>query len=252
MIAKKLQFQEKFVLYMDILGTKNLIKTQPEVLLDIIKNIASNNRQGEIKNKLADDGYFDNIKYEAEFSSFSDHMVISHAVDTPLALLSLIHIAIQIHSLLLERGVLVRGSITKGSLYHNGNIILGEALIKADYLEKNESNYPRVIIDNDIVDIFKSHINVGSIIQDKKDDKYFINYIDSPVILGFSEHEVVINAKNVMKVIENKVFDKNLNERAKSKWLWLAEEFNNFLDNPKKQEKYRTIKDIQCINLLLA
>jgi len=233
MISEKSGFKEKFLLYMDILGTKNLIETQPDLLLDIIKNIALNNRKGEIINKPGNDGYLDNIKYESEFSSFSDHMVVSHYCDTDLALSSLIIVAIQIHSFLLAQGILARGSITKGLLHHDGNIVLGKALNRAVYLEE-ESCFPRVIIDDDIIDVFESHISSGSIIQDKRDNKYFVSYIEYPIRMTSSEQEVIFISENLKKIIENNVYDINLNDKAKAKWIWLEEELNRFLINPKK------------------
>lgn len=103
------------------------------------------------------------------------------------ALQSLFHIAIQIHAFALERGLLIRGAITKGSLPHEGNVILGKALNKAVFLEEN---------------------------------------------------------------IENKIFDNDLNKRAKEKWEWLAKKFNDYLMSSKMQEKYHVLKTIEPIKSL--
>lgn len=56
MSNEKANFQERLILYMDILGTKNLIQRQFEEILEVLRVIASNNRKGEIQNKIALDG----------------------------------------------------------------------------------------------------------------------------------------------------------------------------------------------------
>lgn len=53
MSNEKANFQERLILYMDILGTKNLIQRQSEEILEVLRVIASNNRKGEIQNKIA-------------------------------------------------------------------------------------------------------------------------------------------------------------------------------------------------------
>jgi len=48
---------------------------------------------------------------------------------------------------LLRQGVLTRGGITKGLLYHSSNIAFGPALIEAYRLESEVAVYPRVVLD---------------------------------------------------------------------------------------------------------
>jgi len=67
--------------------------------------------------------------------------------------------------LLLFRGILTRGGITSGLLYHNSQVVLGRGLIDAYYLESKLAKYPRIVISEDIVsNIFSLPINSG--IQD--------------------------------------------------------------------------------------
>lgn len=234
---------------MDILGTKDLIQKQFEELLEIIKDIASNNRKSTIQNRRAADGVIENVRYEAEISSFSDHILASHPADAALALQSLIWIAVQIHRSILERGLLIRGAITKGSLYHDGNIVLGEALNRAVYLEEEEAIYPRVIIDDKIISLFKSEIDSGSIAQDRRDARYFVSYINHPLMRGFTEEAIMHNAMAIKGIIEKKIIDDSLNDSQKMKWRWLAEEFNDYLISPKMQAKCQIFKTIEPINL---
>jgi len=235
---------------MDILGTTDLIQRQFEEILEVLKVVASNNRKGEFQNRMALDGVTENVKYEAEISSFSDHMVVSHPSDVAFALQSLLHIAIQIHGLVLERGLLIRGAITKGSLHHEGNVVLGEALNKAVFLEEKEAKYPRVIIDNTIISLCESDINSGLIVQDQIDKRYFVSYINHKLIRGFTDEVIINKAIVIKKVIENNIFDNDLNKKVKEKWEWLARKFNNYFMSSKTQEKYHMLKTIEPIKTL--
>ena len=50
---------------------------------------------------------------------------------------------------LLRKGILLRGGITSGWLYHDRNILFGKGLIKTYQLEKKAARYPRIIVTDD-------------------------------------------------------------------------------------------------------
>jgi hypothetical protein len=62
---------------------------------------------------------------------------------------SLSHLCYQIQELavrLLPSGLLVRGGISKGSLYHENSILFGPAFLEAYRLESTVANVPRIIL----------------------------------------------------------------------------------------------------------
>lgn len=76
------------------------------------------------------------------------------------------HLLIQVISAVwdgLKIGVLFRGGISVGKLVHDGNIIAGEALVKAVELEKY-TKYPRIEISQEIMDLIDE--NGNSVVND--------------------------------------------------------------------------------------
>lgn len=58
---------------------------------------------------------------------------------------------------LIKMGVLIRGSITRGELYHYNNYCFGEGLAKAQSIEKQAKNLPVVLIDFDVFPVIKQY-----------------------------------------------------------------------------------------------
>ncbi|HKO63492.1 MAG TPA: hypothetical protein VJV03_20170, partial [Pyrinomonadaceae bacterium] len=51
---------------------------------------------------------------------------------------------------LLKRGILCRGGIARGRMYHADGILFGEALVRAYDLERHVAKMPRIVIDDDV------------------------------------------------------------------------------------------------------
>jgi hypothetical protein len=51
----------------------------------------------------------------------------------------------------LRMGVFVRGAVTIGNLYHRGNVVYGDGLVKAYLLETNEAVFPRIIVSPELI-----------------------------------------------------------------------------------------------------
>lgn len=81
----------------------------------------------------------------ARWNSFSDNVVLSTLYDPSTVQDSLRGMAaIQIGAAC--TGILVRGAVTVGDVFHDGSIVFGPALNRAAALEK-EAIYPRVVLD---------------------------------------------------------------------------------------------------------
>jgi len=51
----------------------------------------------------------------------------------------------------LRMGIFVRGAITIGNLYHRGNIVFGDGLVKAYLLETKKAKFPRIIVSPELL-----------------------------------------------------------------------------------------------------
>jgi hypothetical protein len=58
---------------------------------------------------------------------------------------------------IMERGYLVRGAVTVGKLFHNGDFCFGPAMNKAYLDQETLANYPRIIIDKNALEISKAN-----------------------------------------------------------------------------------------------
>ena len=63
---------------------------------------------------------------------------------------------------MLNNGIVVRGGISFGNDYSDESLIFSMALVKAYTLESKKAIYPRIVIDNDLIDIVKRSLEVPS------------------------------------------------------------------------------------------
>jgi hypothetical protein len=78
------------------------------------------------------------------------------------------------YSLLFE-GFFVRGAIVKGRLYHDDEMVFGEALVKAYSLENEVARYPQIMITSDVVADAKIYDNnfLTELVRKASDGPYF-------------------------------------------------------------------------------
>jgi hypothetical protein len=123
-----------------------------------------------------------------EVTQFSDSIVISFPMKEEsgvfYALLEILWVQID----LLYRGMLCRGAVTKGKLIHTPRILFGPAMVDAYRLESNAATYPRVILDESIVEAgATAHArhhraehereSILELLLRDSDGMYFINYV---------------------------------------------------------------------------
>jgi hypothetical protein len=120
-----------------------------------------------------------------EMTQFSDSMVISRPYNDIHDFWHLImDLDLVQKSIASEVGIMIRGGVTIGPLYHKEAISFGPAFINAYHLESKKAIYPRIIIDprilektgdtiNDIfIDLFKQ-----SNLKKDNDGYYFIDFL---------------------------------------------------------------------------
>jgi hypothetical protein len=133
------------------------------------------------------------LRKSYRFSHFSDSFAISFTyedtvgIDYILASLDiLIDKAITTQQTLLsKKGVLSRGALTVGKLFHNGKFIFGPAIVEAGELEKC-AKFPRIIISDAIRKNIKSlesksrmGMRVSHYFDEDSDGRYYIKYIET-------------------------------------------------------------------------
>src|SRR5438105_1445070 len=73
----------------------------------------------------------------------------------------------------LDIGMLVRGGVTIGKLYHSGGVVFGEALVDAYRLESRVAIYPRIAVSSRIY----SHLPNRERIAQDTDGIWYLKYL---------------------------------------------------------------------------
>ena len=133
-------YASRYVAFVDILGFQEIINKSRNSakLVDELATVlkAMGERNTALEQALGED-------FRAQ--NFSDSIIMSEAVSAQ----GLSHLLYQVQELalrLLQQGLLIRGGISKGDLFHAGAAIFGPAFIEAYRLESNVANFPRVIL----------------------------------------------------------------------------------------------------------
>ncbi|GEM_PF-4962454 len=162
---------------------------------------------------------------EPEISSFSDHIALSLPIpeknfDLLNCIFGLFRYAIWLHHLMLRHGFLMRGAMTLGDLFHEGNIITGDALNRAVDIEEKLSVYPRVIVENEIIKLLPS--NKRYFLKTDFDGLNFVDYLSDKKY--FTEECIL----ELLPLVNQNISDNSSNMRVYSKWFWLLKKMKNY------------------------
>lgn len=167
-IDEIVETEPRIICFMDILGFSELINEYDTditstVLQDIQESFALAKNQLLENKSLANTEALRHLKYQ----TFSDNICISipyfdneNDFLTNFNILSVYVRAFQL--IMMSKGIYMRGGISTGSYYADNNIIFSKGLVNAYYLESKKAIYPRVIIDNKIIQkiLLYNHLNI--------------------------------------------------------------------------------------------
>jgi hypothetical protein len=140
---RSISYKSSLVAFIDILGFENLVRQgQVNTILRAMGIIRR--RIGQV------DGF---PKPPSRHAMFSDSVVFSTEL-TDEGIEALVHNVAYLTAELFHNGILCRGAIAKGDLYHQGMTIFGPALIDAYRLESQLAIYPRILIPYEIGERF--------------------------------------------------------------------------------------------------
>lgn len=229
-------FSERLVAFIDILGFRDLLtrSIESEDVVDNLHNALK--RIMELKKENEFNSYYD---YESgvEISTFSDSIVISYPIDYKgglfLILTDLAHLQLD----LAQQGVLIRGGITIGQLYHKEDIIYGPAFIEAYNLEHEKAIYPRIIIEKDkLLDGIIKTKNCSDIELEIKHFESCLNEDED----GFFYLDILRQASEVndyydllaqfKKIIVLGLERSSEKDSISSKYKWLKKHFNEVIN----------------------
>lgn len=273
---EEFKYSYRFVCFMDMLGCKKLVRESEtsQSAFEQVKRIASVFEEEQKKyatNHWCNDFTFsipkDNFvkdhhiaeeNIRVDMNMFSDSIIISYELlDSGLFLdwyRQIFQVFNDICRLQFEfamKGVFLRGGLTFGKVYHNGNICFGPALINSVMLESEYAKYPCIAVDKFIVE--KNLTDMKSDLEDDYAPGYknphklnefaqelFLDYLSKtddfnrtddvqPVfMLDWFTSRFLQSSSNISKIRPAILTElrKNYDEQVAEKYRWLARYFN--------------------------
>ena len=232
----ELKYQQRIVVFLDVLGFKNKLS---EFEHEALTNIENNSVNDFISQKANDFvGVFKDViglmdKFNCKYYLFSDNICIT--VDPFYNKSLAIEILFTVSSLFkrfTKMGYFLRGGIDYGWILDEEDIALGVPLANAYLMESTQAIYPRIIISQRFVEFLNESVLIE---QDafNKDNflktsceinhiNLFYNVIKTDDKIGFfSEYK---------DIIEKALLESEQKEFIHMKFKWRAIEYNNFLN----------------------
>lgn len=145
---------------------------------------------------------------------------------------------------LLVHGIALRGGMSIGEVYYDEFQVFGPEFVRAYELESSLANYPRAIIDPELVlqatidkrllsddsNLSEEFEFINSQVHQEADGIYFINY---PQILfdNFDQKNIIQSIEKIRDFISKNLKDKKSLDGVTRKYLWLAKYFNSFIED---------------------
>lgn len=231
-------FTDHLVLYMDFLGVSEAATSWPEdravELIRQLTAIAEEKSEFSIDGASQADGSY-KFKITPETATFSDHIVASYRInwqddDRLNAIIVEIYLKVAQDLVIstarraLDTGMLVRGGVTIGRLYHSGGVVFGEALVDAYHLESRVAIYPRIAVSSRIY----SRLPKRDRIAQDTDGIWYLKYL-SEIVRGIPEADRASWLKSCAKMIEEHVRDFEHREKWNefAKWSWFSKKFSD-------------------------
>ncbi|MDP9700534.1 hypothetical protein [Paenibacillus polysaccharolyticus] len=229
-------YEDRVVAFIDILGFREHVKQtlhnssharNLQRVLEFISKLKHDNDEGILAQK----------ELGKEVSVFSDSIVISYPLSLESAsfylLLDISHLQLEMMGL----GILMRGGVTIGELFHNDNIVYGPAMIEAYELESKMAIYPRVIVNPMVLeegikkavhDLEDELEHLLGLLEIDEDHQLFIDYMFQ--WQEIDDESAYFNALDLTRSIIENQLQSLKNPGVLLKYNWLKRYYNKTLD----------------------
>jgi len=187
------------VAFVDILGFSAMVKSDCEVNTERMK-------------------YFELLKYlnkqvkeiqECEVTQFSDSVIFS----LPLSednYLKLLEVVMNYQYKLLLEGIICRGAISFGKHYKENDFMFSQGLIEAYQLESKAAISPRIIVSNNLMELYEPNEKSLNMLCKQRDGFHFLDYLSCG------------NGEDTYAIMEKFSVDLNRYQgNVKEKYYWL-------------------------------
>ena len=144
-------YTRRAVAFVDVLGWKALVADGREIDPQLRQSLSYMKELYEVS--LAELAVLGPDKV-CKLTHFSDSIVVSSGT-SPLEIVDLLETLSIIYQHFFTNGLLLRGGLTIGSIFHHETTVFGPALISAWKLESEHAIFPRIIVDPTFLKEFK-------------------------------------------------------------------------------------------------
>ena len=231
-------FADHVVLYLDFLGVSAAATSWPddraEKLIGALRIVADARSRFDLDGASQSDGSF-KFDVTAETSTFSDHIVASYLIypgqQNLLNIVMGMYVSLardmisKVAMLGLDVGLLVRGGLTIGKLYHYDGVVFGEAMIDAHLLESKVAVFPRIAVSPRIYESL-SEADQRKLLRQDSDGVWHLGYI-SNMLENVPEANRQRWVDSIIRMIDENIqaFEKAGKAKELSKWNWFKTEF---------------------------
>lgn len=149
------EYMNCYIAFIDILGFKKMIGTM--LCSEIYEIYAKRMKKPLSRIYLGHELCFDMSDIKMKVMSDSICFFVDSSKTNALIGLVLICQSFQEQLLQLQEPILTRGSIVRGDLFAENDIIYGPGFVKAYLMEENNAKYPRIIMTKDTIDSAKEN-----------------------------------------------------------------------------------------------
>ncbi|MBS4028501.1 MAG: hypothetical protein KGZ58_07670 [Ignavibacteriales bacterium] len=241
------KYSRKIVVFLDILGFSSLLPDFEKEALENNDSTQPNYRESESLNRLIN--IFENVTRLIKNENyngylFSDNICITvdYIVDEtekPDLFVEIMELISRLMNEFVSEGYFLRGGVDAGWFLDVDSIAIGVPLVNAYKLETEKAIFPRVAISDyykSIIDDYKQKSKLNDT-SDLLSTNYFkkdnaIHYLNSfYYISNFEDKFSKINyLQTYSEILRNKIDEYKTNSKFLSKYIWVAKEFNEFID----------------------
>ncbi|HEY8095014.1 MAG TPA: hypothetical protein VIE65_02835 [Methylobacter sp.] len=226
-------FEQRAVAFLDVLGFKQLVN-------EAEKTQAGFDKLAGLDAVISNHVRWDNnrLKPEVPKEAHPKYIFISDSIiiSTPLLVsiegvdgLDILAVkCTQVAQKLLEMGLIVRGGISVGSVWHSGTNIFGSAYVEAYQIEQ-QARHPRIMLSKKASELWRKPARFAHDICIPDGDSYIVDILHAaylrtnaagiPMESSFAQFRAYITS-NIELLPQGE---------ARSKWIWFAKFFNEAL-----------------------
>lgn len=251
------QYEERYCLFLDILGFQSHIEdttsskttSKHPMTFERLKSALEKISEGVHYREELINVNGTTVITSREVTQFSDSVIISYKKNGTTGGIGVLRMLKDVHMLqlqLIPKGILLRGAITSGLLYHDKDFVFGPALNDAVTLERL-ANYPRVILDGELLDEAglrrtkkaDSSRTINSMVTEDFDGLFYVDYFDiHPDDFNDKWDNIRFYLEELRELIKGLANKKSLSVKVKHSWL--RTKFNQ-LATPFMKEKFKKI-----------